>query len=74
LRRLRFGYDESMASERMMQAIGALERAVGRLEQDVARYMSAAASPNPSIDVPAAHAALRSLDALISELKGRSDG
>ena len=57
-----------------MQAIGALERAVGRLEQDVARYMSAAASPNPPIDVPAAHAALRSLDALISELKGRSDG
>ena len=74
LRSLRFGYDESMASERMMQAICTLERTVSRLEQDVAHYMSAAASPGPKIDVPAAHAALRSLDALIDELKGRTDG
>ncbi|WP_348656604.1 hypothetical protein [uncultured Sphingobium sp.] len=58
----------------MMQAIGTLERTVSRLEQDVAHYMSAAASPGPKIDVPAAHAALRSLDALIDELKGRTDG
>ncbi len=57
-----------------MQAIGTLERAVDRLEQDVAHYVSAAASPSPSIDVPAARAALRSLDDLIDELKGRTDG
>ncbi|PDH63663.1 MAG: hypothetical protein CNE89_14270 [Sphingomonadaceae bacterium MED-G03] len=69
-----FGYDDSMASERMMQAIGTLERAVDRLEQDVAHYVSAAASSSPSIDVPAARAALRSLDDLIDELKGRTDG
>ncbi|ETI63442.1 hypothetical protein C100_12865 [Sphingobium sp. C100] len=63
-----------MASERMMQAIGTLERAIGRLEQDVAQYISAAASPPPSIDVPGAQAALRSLDELIEDLKGRTDG
>lgn len=64
-----------MASERMMQAIGTLERAVGRLEQDVAHFVEAAQSPSPpGIDVPAAHAALRSLDDLIEDLKGRADG
>ncbi|HAF40742.1 MAG TPA: hypothetical protein DCG90_03090 [Sphingobium sp.] len=59
----------------MMQAIGTLERAVGRLEQDVARIAAAARSPSsPDVDVPAAHAALRSLDDLIADLKGRTDG
>jgi hypothetical protein len=68
-----------MASERMMQAIGTLERAVGRLEQDVAR-LAAAPSPSPpqnsgaDMDVESARAALRSLDDLIADLKGRSIG
>ncbi|WP_294134658.1 hypothetical protein [Sphingobium sp.] len=63
----------------MMQAIGTLERAVGRLEQDVAR-LAAAPSPSPlpmsgqDIDVDGARAALRSLDDLIADLKGRTIG
>ena len=65
-----------MASERMMQAIGTLERAVGRLEQEVAGLAAATASPSTDskIDVPAAQAALRSLDDLIADLKGPSLG
>lgn len=65
-----------MASERMMQAIGTLERAVSRLEQEAAGLVAAAASPStaPTIDVPAAQAALRSLDELIADLKGRTLG
>lgn len=65
-----------MASERMMQAIGTLERAVGRLEQEAADIIAAAASPSTAskIDVPAAQAALRSLDDLIADLKGRTLG
>lgn len=60
-----------------MQAIGTLERAVGRLEQDVAR-LAVAPSPLPTsgqdMDVDGARAALRSLDALIADLKGRTIG
>ncbi len=62
-----------------MQAIGTLERAVGRLEQDVARF-AAAPSPSPlptsgqDMDVDGARAALRSLDELIADLKGRTIG
>jgi phage host-nuclease inhibitor protein Gam len=64
-----------MASERMMQAIGTLERAVSRLEQEVADIVAAAHSPStPGIDVPAAHAALRSLDELIEDIRGRTHG
>lgn len=58
----------------MMQAIGTLERAISRLEQDVASLPQAAPHPSPAIDVPAARAALRSLDELIADLKGRTDG
>ena len=62
-----------------MQAIGTLERAVGRLEQDVARLVAAPppASPSsgePDMDVVGARAALRSLDELIADLKGRTIG
>ncbi|RJG53893.1 hypothetical protein D0Z70_13990 [Sphingobium terrigena] len=63
----------------MMQAIGTLERAVGRLEQDVAR-LAAVTPPSPpqnstpDMDVDGARAALRSLDELIADLKGRTIG
>lgn len=64
-----------MASDRMMQAIGTLERAVSRLEQDVIRLQEAPSNP-PSIgmDRAAARAALQSLDDLIDTLKARTDG
>ena len=60
-----------MASNRMMQAIDTLERAISRLEQDVDGLASASlVSPSsPGIDPAAARAALRSLDALIADLK-----
>ena len=57
-----------------MQAIGALERSVSRLEQDVARALSAPRAATGRVDVPAAREALRSLDSLIAELKTRTDG
>lgn len=64
-----------MASDRMMQAIGTLERAVSRLEQDVAAMADAApANPLPALDQGAARAALRSLDDLIDTLKGHAHG
>lgn len=64
-----------MASDRMMQAIGTLERAVSRLEQDVAAMADTApANPLPALDQGAARAALRSLDDLIDTLKGRAHG
>lgn len=65
-----------MASNRMMQAIGALERAVGRLEQDVDGLVSASASSpsSPGMDPAAARAALRSLDELIADIKGSAHG
>lgn len=69
-----FGYADAMASERMMQAIGALERSVSRLEQDVARALAAPRAATGRVDVPAAREALRSLDSLIAELKTRTDG
>ncbi|CCW15876.1 hypothetical protein EBBID32_2060 [Sphingobium indicum BiD32] len=50
---------------------------MGRLEQDVAR-LAVAPSPLPTsgqdMDVDGARAALRSLDALIADLKGRTIG
>ncbi|QGP80143.1 hypothetical protein GL174_04045 [Sphingobium sp. CAP-1] len=60
----------------MMQAIGTLERAVSRLEQDVARLVEAtpANPPSPALDQNAARAALRSLDDLIDTLKGHGHG
>ncbi|WP_313805638.1 hypothetical protein [Sphingobium sp.] len=61
-----------MASDRMMQAIRALERAIDRLEQDGDGLLSAAAAePSSGVDAAAARAALRSLDSLITELKGQ---
>lgn len=69
-----------MASDRMMQAIGTLERAVTRLEQDVANLAPtilvdpAPATPLPALDAAAARAALLSLDELIDTLKGRANG
>ena len=63
-----------MASERMMQAIGTLERAVSRLELEVSQYSAASTPSSHGIDVTAARAALRSLDALIADMKGNSHG
>lgn len=64
-----------MASDRMKRAIGALERAVDRLEQDLNRLESRASPPSADgIDAAAARAALRSLDALIGEMKGSAHG
>ncbi|MCP1472103.1 hypothetical protein J3E64_003818 [Sphingobium sp. OAS761] len=58
-----------------MQAIGTLERAIGRLEQDVTHLAAPDRPPSPNgIDVPAAREALRSLDDLIDQLRGRTDG
>lgn len=65
------GYAQAMASDRMTQAIGALERAIDRLEQDVARRIEA---PGAGIDQAAAKAALRSLDDLIETLEARAHG
>lgn len=64
-----------MASDRMMQAIGALERAIGRLEQEMDGALAAgpASSPN-GVDPAAARAALASLDELITELKEQARG
>jgi hypothetical protein len=65
-----------MASDRMMQAIGTLERAVSRLEQDVTRLVQATSVPASasSVDRAGAEAALRSLDDLIDTLQGRVHG
>ena len=67
-----------MASTRMMLAIGALERAIARLEQQVDALggdAPPAAAPVLSAQgADQARAALRSLDDLIAELKGRTDG
>ena len=65
-----------MASERMMQAIGKLEQAIGGLEQVVAALPDPAAQPvaEPGVDASGARAALKSLDDLITELKGRTGG
>ena len=61
-----------MASNGMKQAIGALERAVSRLEQQVDGFKRAAPDPTTTgVDAAAAREALRSLDELIAEMKGR---
>jgi hypothetical protein len=65
-----------MASDRMMQAIGALERAISRLEQ-AAPDVSGPFAPPPvssGADASATRAALQSLDDLITELKGKTFG
>lgn len=64
-----------MASDRMMQAIGALERAIGQLEQGVDDLAKVAPlSSAPGVDPAAARAALRSLDNLINEIRGNIGG
>lgn len=64
-----------MASERMMQAIGTLERAVSKLELEVTGLEATPVPSSPTdVDLPAARAALRSLDDLIADLKDRTDG
>ncbi len=64
-----------MASDRMMQAIGALERAISRLEQKTASVLETTpAQDKPALDAESAQAALTSLDALIAELKGEKHG
>lgn len=65
----------TMASDRMMRAITTLERAIGRLEQDVDGLLPAGSPPSPpGMDASAARAALQSLDSLITELKGQTSG
>ena len=64
-----------MASDRMTQAIGTLERAIGRLEQQMDGLLTARPASSPDgVDPVAARAALRSLDDLITELKGNGRG
>jgi hypothetical protein len=63
-----------MASERMMQAIGRMERALDRLEDIAQAPSSRPTSAVPGVDDAArgrAVEALRSLDSLIAELKVR---
>lgn len=74
-----FVYAWVMASDRMMQAIGALERAISRLEQDFDSVAATASVPSPAtsssgVDAAAARAALRSLDELIADMKGEDRG
>lgn len=74
-----FVYAWVMASDRMMQAIGALERAISRLEQDFDSVAATASVPSPAtsssgVDADAARAALRSLDELIADMKGEDRG
>jgi len=61
-----------------MQAIGALERAISKLERNMAileEAVTAAATASPPLmDREAAHAALRSLDDLIAELGSAEPG
>ncbi len=64
-----------MASDRMKQAIGALESAIDRLEENIDRLgQSASPLAPPGVDAAAARAALKSLDALIGELKEAAHG
>ncbi len=64
-----------MASERMILAIGALERAIDNLEQQVAAQPRSLPEPGLSASSASqARAALKSLDQLITELKARTDG
>lgn len=69
------GYAGWMASDRIMQAIGTLERALSKLEERVEDIRSndshGALSPESAGQ---ARAALQSLDQLIAELKVRTDG
>ena len=64
-----------MASNGMMQAIGALERAVSKLEQQVDGLKQVAPPPlSTGVDAAAAREALRSLDELIAQIKGQANG
>jgi hypothetical protein len=79
LRGENFVYAWGMASNRMTQAIGALERAVSRLEQDFDNMAAMASAPSSTaspggVDAAAARAALRSLDELIADMKGEDRG
>ncbi|MET0248836.1 MAG: hypothetical protein ABW164_03810 [Sphingobium sp.] len=69
-------YARVMASEQMIEAIGNLQWAVARLEEAAsslpAPVAAAIEAPSqPELDREAAREALRSLDALIGEIKGR---
>ncbi|MDX3909020.1 MAG: hypothetical protein QHC67_04290 [Sphingobium sp.] len=61
-----------MPSDRMMEAIGRMERAMSRIEQAAEECLRAPTSP--TIDRAEAEAALQSLDALIADLKGTAHG
>jgi hypothetical protein len=75
LRGENFVYAWCMASDRMTQAMGTLERAIDRLEQQVDGLLAARPASSPDgVDPAAARAALRSLDALIAELKEDARG
>ena len=66
-------YAMCMASDRMMQAIGRIERALSRLEHIEPGHRSAP-SDEPPISRADAAAALKSLDDLIADLKGKKLG
>lgn len=66
-----------MASERMMQAMGRIEQALARIEGLVEIRLAQPPSPKAAEDSQLrteAAEALQSLDALIAELKGSSNG
>jgi len=69
-----FAMPSIMINDRMMQAIGSLERAIARLEQSVAALPADAAGLSGVADPAGARAALQSLDDLITELRGRTGG
>lgn len=58
-----------MASDRMMQAIGALERAISRLEQTAMAMPASTQAAKAAANPDSVRTALRSLDTLIQELK-----
>ncbi|MES1983663.1 MAG: hypothetical protein V4461_01775 [Pseudomonadota bacterium] len=62
-----------MSSDRMMQAIGRMERALSQIERTVEQRADAT-STSPPVNHAEATAALRSLDVLIAELKAASHG
>ncbi|MES2272460.1 MAG: hypothetical protein V4533_16430 [Pseudomonadota bacterium] len=62
-----------MSSDRMMQAIGRMERALSQIERTVEQRADAT-SKFPPVNHAEATDALRSLDVLIAELKAASHG
>ena len=69
-----------MPSDRMMRAIGRLERAVSRIEHSWIAHNDEAGSrsdlpmPGPDVDRDKAKEALQALDTLLNEMRGSERG